>query len=395
VTARFLHVFAVEDTTVQLSWIGLPARQMIIGVGSRSVEVEAQPPAWRHYGRRSARPMTTWPAGPGAVVIDGLEPATKYPVWMREPGRARLAAGHVTTLSPPPGQLLSRFATVSDLHIGERRFGAFGAILDKASPEAEPYPLRCARAALDEARAWGATTVVFKGDITDRARRSEMADAAALIAGCGMDPLIQMGNHDMNSAIDRSGFGPDEVVSRDGRILVADRPGVRLVLGDTPLPQHRDGHIGTDQLDAIIAAVAGADGPAIVTIHHPPRRWPIAMYYPPGLRRDDSRRLLTGIREVNPATLVLAGHSHRNRTYRIDGTLIAEVGSTKDYPGGWAGYAVHEGGIRQVVRRTARPDVIAWTQATSAALGGIWGRWSPGTLADRCWTHRWPAVLTE
>jgi Icc protein len=391
VTSRFLHVHAVEDTAVQLTWTGLPARTMIVGVGPRSVEIEAQAPAWRHFRRRADRPMTSWPTGPGAVVVDGLEPATTYPVWLREPGRARLASGHVTTLSPPPGELLSRFATISDLHIGEPHFGAFGAILDGAPPEAEPYPLRCARAALEEARDWGATTVVVKGDLTDKARSGEVSAAASLIAGCGLRPLIQMGNHDTLSAVDRGEFGSDEVVARDGRILVADLPGVRVVLGDTPLPFRRDGQLGADQLDAIITAVAEAPGPAVVTLHHPPRRWPIAVTYPPGLRREDSRNLLVGITRANPATLVLAGHTHRNRTYRIDRTLIAEVGSTKDYPGGWAGYAVYEGGIRQLVRRTARPDVIAWTEATSAALGGIWGRWSPGTLADRCWTHPWPA----
>ena len=61
------------------------------------------------------------------------------------------------------------------------------------------------------------------------------------------------------------------------------------------------------------------------------------------------------------------------------------------YGGTWAGYVVHEGGIRQVVRRVAAPAAIRWTEETKRALLGVWGRWSPGRLDDRCLSHTWPA----
>lgn len=73
----------------------------------------------------------------------------------------------------------------------------------------------------------------------------------------------------------------------------------------------------------------------------------------------------------------------------MGGVTVAEVGSTKDYPGQWAGYSVYEGGIRQVVRRVERPDAIAWTEMTARAIGGVWKWWSPGRMEDRCWTIRW------
>ena len=85
---------------------------------------------------------------------------------------------------------------------------------------------------------------------------------------------------------------------------------------------------------------------------------------------------------------MIAGHTHRNRRYRVRGIDVIEVGSTKDYPGQWAGYSVYEGGIRQVVRRVSQPDVIAWTEMTGRALGGLWRRWSPGSLADAMLDHR-------
>jgi len=65
------------------------------------------------------------------------------------------------------------------------------------------------------------------------------------------------------------------------------------------------------------------------------------------------------------------------------------VGSTKDYPGTWAGYLVYEGGIVQTVRRVMARDAIRWTEQTARMFGGAWGRWSPGRLEDRAISHAW------
>ena len=85
-----------------------------------------------------------------------------------------------------------------------------------------------------------------------------------------------------------------------------------------------------------------------------------------------------------------AGHSHRHRRRTHRSVTITEVGSPKDYPGTWAGYVVHEGGVRQVVRRVDRPDCIRWTEYTRRAALGLWGQWSPGRLDDRCFSLTWP-----
>jgi hypothetical protein len=75
--------------------------------------------------------------------------------------------------------------------------------------------------------------------------------------------------------------------------------------------------------------------------------------------------------------------------------VVAEVGSPQDFPGTWTGYVVHEGGIRQVVRRVAAPEAMAWTESTKGCFAGLWGRWSPGTLPQRCFTHPWPRRLAS
>ena len=83
------------------------------------------------------------------------------------------------------------------------------------------------------------------------------------------------------------------------------------------------------------------------------------------------------------------GHSHRHRRHRRFGINVTEVGSTKDFPGTWTGYAVHEGGIRQVVRRISDPTCLPWLDHTARAGGGFWGVWSPGELEDRCFSLAW------
>jgi Icc protein len=385
-------VFAVEDTSVQFVWSALTTRELTVEVGDRHVTCEVGPPAWLHHRTGRARRLDPRPGGPGAIVVDGLQPATTYPVWVHGPKMARTAAGEVTTLRPPPGRLLARFATISDTHIGERHFAPFDVIVEGQSgpSELDPYPVRCARAALLEAREWGSTLMVVKGDLTAKSRPSEFSTIRRLLVDSGMDCVAQYGNHDVYGLLDPAVELAGIDAPGPGGVAVRDLPGLRVVLGHSPIVHGRYGVLDEIAVARLAEAVGAAAGPAMVSLHHAPQQWPVPIIYPPGLTRTSSRRLIAALRAANPTTLVVAGHSHRNRRYTVDGAPVVEVGSTKDYPGVWAGYAIHEGGIRQVVRRISRPDVMAWTEGTARALSGQWGRWSPGRLQERCWSLTWP-----
>jgi hypothetical protein len=95
------------------------------------------------------------------------------------------------------------------------------------------------------------------------------------------------------------------------------------------------------------------------------------------------------LRRANPAVVVTSGHSHRHRLRLIEGVPHVEVGSVKDYPGVWAGYVVHEGGIRQVVRRVSPNDCMRWTDKTRRVMFGTWPLFARGSLTDRCFVHHW------
>ena len=370
-----LGVFAVEDTSIQVCWNGLPAGTTV-SCGDDSVVVENE--------------------GAGAATLGGLPSGTRLHVYARRPGGTTERTDRITTLVPPPGQLLGRFATVNDLHLGERRFGLLRRIREAPGSVGEPYPMRCARAALDEALAWGAEAIVAKGDLTYHGRPHQWVELAALLGGVGVPVAAILGNHDVGpKAVD----GRPELAAHGIEVpydpYCLDLPGIRVVLAHTAVPHRHHGAVLGRQRDLLAGLLGTAPGPAFLAMHHYAQRFRLPLAYPPGIPGDQARALLETVVAANPATLVSAGHTHRNRRRQFGPLVLTEVGATMHYPGTWAGYAVHEGGIRQVIRRVAAPDAIAWTEYTRRALGGIWGLVAPGLRSHRCFSHTWPAGLEQ
>jgi 3',5'-cyclic AMP phosphodiesterase CpdA len=290
-------------------------------------------------------------------------------------------------LEPPPGAELFRLATVNDVHIGLEEFGFLPLVRDALGGTPSE---RCLRAAVTEATAWGARLLVGKGDLTERGTVDQAARAASLLAAGGVPVEAVVGNHEVHAAAEPLGpvFAQHGIeVVQDG-VRVRDLPGVRLVLFDSTVPGK---HIGTYGrfADDVCDAVAEADGPAIVLTHHHPMALPFPTYWPPGVPSPGANRFFDRIVRANPRVLMSTGHTHRHRRHDHGPMVITEVGSPQHYPGTWAGYVVHEGGIRQVVRRVAAPDAIAWTEQTRRSVLGVWARWSPGRIQDRCFSIAW------
>ena len=150
------EVFAVEDTSVQLTWRGAPAGPVTITVRSDAA---------------TRRLETVGEEGPGAFVIEELEADTRYTVTAvpkgREPGRPN----EIQTLPALPGPELMRLSTISDIHIGEPWFGLLPRTFERPAP-AVPHTLRCATAAIEEWTRWGSQHVIFKGDLVNHGTRA-------------------------------------------------------------------------------------------------------------------------------------------------------------------------------------------------------------------------------
>lgn len=372
-TARRLRLFAIEPDRAQLTWRRLgPGPVRITGAGPELL-VETD-------------------GGPGAADLVDLVPDHDYEAEARDRRGELLATVSFHTPTPPPGEELGRLATLSDVHLGRDTFGIFDTMKDQPQNEAPPA-WRCATAAIDAASAWGATRLVAKGDMVDHASHEEWADLADLAAHAierNMVVDVIAGNHEARTsreidsapAMARHGFEVTEGVR------VVDLDGVRLVLVDTSWDGHHRGRLA--HATPVIGDLVRGHR-VLVAQHHYPQPWPVPHFWPPGVPHRQARPFLDALDRAAPGALVTAGHSHRHRRRSYRSLTITEVGSPKDYPGTWAGYVIHEGGIRQVVRRVDRPDCIRWTEYTRWAALGLWAHWSPGRPADRCFSLTWPA----
>lgn len=363
---RGLAVFAVEDSAAQLTWSWAASGVHEVTLDDRAVGAVAGAGA------------------PGAFDLHGLAPDQAYTV------RVGGEEARFRTLPPPPGAERGRFATLSDLHLGERDFAFLPRVKD--APGAEGHTTMCVRAALAEALGWGAELIVLKGDLAHDCSRQQYDGLARLLEGVPVPVLAIPGNHDGGN---HAGDDPVAALGAHGIDLVTgvahhDLPGGRVVVANTLVPRRGYGR-ATPVLAGIAEALSGAPGGAVLAVHHHPQRTVVPTHWPPGILGIDGHRFLATVQRSNPATLVTAGHTHRHRRRRHGTVAITEVGAPIHYPGTWGGYVFHDGGVRQVVRRVADPAAIAWTERTGRALLGQWGRWADGRLADRCFSHPWPA----
>ena len=365
-----LVVFAVEDDRAQVTWASLAEGAHTFAAGPATVEVE-----------------TPRVGEPGAIDLTGLSPDTEYALTLDGKRMHRFR-----TLPRPPGELLFRFATVNDCHIGERAFGFLRTIREKPEPD-EPYPTRCLRAAVAEAQDWGASHLVVKGDLTNLNRRSELEAAGRILHESGIDVSAILGNHDVTKkGIDAAEALADFGIEIDPMPRAVDLPGLRVVLVQSARTGYSRGFLDDAEVKAAAELVATSPHPVFLVLHHPLQRVERNIVWPPGVPGSEAGPFLEAIAEASPNVLIASGHSHRNRFRKVGPIPLVQTGSTKDFPGAWTGYAVHEGAIRQVVRRTSVPDVMAWTDRSRRAVLGLWPLWSSGLRHWRCFTHPWPDV---
>ncbi len=360
-----LQVWAVEPGAAQLTWGHLPRGQLSVEVGSRDTI------RFVHEG------------GPGSLVLENLRSGAIDIEVRSIEGATSL---QTTIPTAPYGDELCRIATISDLHLGSGNWGTLRTIRDIEPNAVDHYDMRCATAAIQEALDWGASLLVIKGDAAHHRRTRDFELIGELVDRFPKLPMIMVpGNHDLDDAwpIDvPESFGKRGLPFELG-VRVYDMPGVRLIVGNTSI-EHED--IGTlEPIRAeLLSHAAEAATPNLMLLHHQFQKYPVITYWPPGIPSRESKPFLSDLGEAAPSTLVSSGHTHRHRIRRVGPLLVSEVGSTKDWPGSWAGYRVFEGGIYQTVRRVAAPTAIQWTEHSRRAVGGLWSAWSPGKLSDRC-----------
>lgn len=300
----------------------------------------------------------------------GLKPATAYEI-----------DDEAFTTLPRPGERLSSFVTVNDVHFGETVCGFIegdevGPVF--SAPEgAEPYPEMMNRHVVAEITALAPEAVVVKGDLTSNGTLAEYEAFLARYGSAFGDRLHHVrGNHESYHALAVAN-APFQEITLEGAVVA---------LLDTSRDLQVNGELSSEQLEALDELGARAEVPVVVLGHHPV--WDARLHE----RRDDHFNLKPGSTEAllevfarRPALVTYAaGHTHRNAVVTVDGVDCVEVASVKEFPGAFAEYQVFDGGILQVIRRATHPEAMAWSALTSTMYGGYFAMYAYGSLAERC-----------
>lgn len=402
-----LQVWAVSHDSIQLTWGSMPAGPLTVRCGDKVVTHD-------HDG------------GAGAVEVGDLAADTAYSVVVETSAGDQQPALTARTSPKPPGEAQARLATINDLHLGSARWGFFKTmsevepadqpdhdILDpdgirKLAQAWEPIPTpgrapgpwrlphawQSALGAIEDAERWGAQLLVLKGDLAQHETDECFGHVGALVDAFPELPMIAIpGNHDVDNGGHRL---PDHL----GRRRVAmvhgvdhrDLPGLRVIVANSTVAESGRGTVET-VASSILDIAGDSDRPILLLMHQQLQQTRIPRYWPMGIPAPESTAFLDELDRLSQPVVVSSGHTHRNRVRRHGSVTLTEVASTKDWPGVWAGYDVFEGGLVQTVRRISDRSVLAWQEYSRRAVGGLWARWSPGSLDDRCLVQVWDRDL--
>jgi hypothetical protein len=277
-----LDVAATEPDAAQLVWSHLPEGRHELRIGGRRIVLDGA-------------------GGPGGLVVDDLTPDTEYRAELRD------AAGIVgqrgfRTPAGPRGPRLFRVATISDLHLGRdthhatrnalgatvahhgergstRSHGTGAVATDELDP-IQDRAFRCARAAVDEAIAWGAELIVVKGDVCEETSEQTWDLAASLLTDLPVPVMTIPGNHDTGTL---RHFEPEHGAAARGLEVIRgvghrDVPGLRIIAVDSTIPDSGWGDVAR-HADQVAALARDAAGGVLVATHHQPQRFATSCGY--------------------------------------------------------------------------------------------------------------------
>ncbi|MEV6288538.1 metallophosphoesterase [Kribbella sp. NPDC051770] len=151
--------------------------------------------------------------------------------------------------------------------------------------------------------------VLVTGDLADHG--TEYAEVAAELAAFGELPVLVLpGNHDVraNFRAGLTAYVQSVTGGEDPVHQVRDVAGARFVLLDTTVPGEDHGHLSSDSLDWLDAALADPhDGPVFIAFHHPP----VGLEHPTmdqWLLREPGQ--FASLLRRHPVNALFAGHLH-------------------------------------------------------------------------------------
>lgn len=398
------ELVTVTDTSFAATWTTVePADTTVCVVGRPCVQQEVM--TRFHYAE-----------------VGGLDPGKRYSYSLRSGGVAQPVSvtnpESFTTLVPPPGKPLFKFAVVSDTHVGE---GCSGIAVTApqplgpvppcfaSGPSEPPYAATLARAAVAELNARQIPLVVLNADNTSHADYDDVTEMKVIFDGLDGEWRVARGAHDragQTSTETRCGANDDcfrTLLFPDrppGRIFYSfDSHGYHFVALDSAKAGDGSGDL-TDPaqrafLEGDLEEARRAGKKTFIFFHHPVTEYANTSSFPPvvfGVRPEQGRQEFLSLMARFPNVVgVLNAHTHRNYVSYAPATGVdlpyIENGPSKEYPGGYSVFRVYEGGYMRNFHRLSCEFCRSWASRTRDEYFGLYPQYTLGTLSARNFTH--------
>ncbi|MDQ3646624.1 MAG: metallophosphoesterase [Actinomycetota bacterium] len=352
------------------------------------------------------------------VRVKGLKPGTRYRYTVTSDGISGAPStfnpGAFTTLTPPGGKELFRFAVMADIHLGETVSGLATSSPQELPPgyrSDKPYPAAMAEAAVAGVNSEDVGLTLLPADNSSHGELHDLEDAHEILGGLDAGYMIARGAHDRPNQYKEAGaecgadgdcfrkvFRPDVTAQADPQHLyeaVGLKKWVFINLDSADLSTGT-GQLSADQLEWLKGRLDKAKKqkrPAVIFFHHPVAEYSSTFAFPPavfGVNQADAQSFLSLIGDYD-VRLVINSHTHRNwiayspHTGRMP---IVEVAGTKEYPGGYSLFRVFEGGFIREWIPIDCPFCNAWRETTRGEYFSLYPLYTFGSLRERSFVHR-------
>ena len=322
------------------------------------------------------------------AVFSGMESDTAYKFQLSLNGRI-LHSGEFKSLRPAPGDFVFRFATVNDIHIGEKIYGLIflpGLNLFPVTPglkldiDGEPFWKYTNETAIKELNKLDLDFIIVKGDVVTDHTEENIRTAKEMLDTLRHPYRVLRGNHD-RAASPKTDFFL-QAFPAVTELQSFEHKGRGFILLDDIHPATGNTRFSPRTIDLFKSEMKKmSDIPTFVFAHNPPLR---KFERAPDNRISDFLDII----DEHPAVAgVFCGHTHGNkvaiRKSRGKQVLFVETAAPMDYPGGFNIYDVHTDGYVQTCVRPFCAKSARWYEKCEKAYYGLAASGLFGDVSDR------------
>jgi len=308
------------------------------------------------------------------VTIQGLDPGETYCYQVIDgdgspSSPTPWSPGVFTTLIPPPGEKLFTFATVNDMHVGEKVAGLVvvgGIVLTPGFewPDPDnPYWKFTNEAAINEINSLNVDFTIAKGDVSSDFKQEEYIEVKRILDQLVQPYYVMRGNHDR---VGTSG-APDYyklIFNLTTTWYSFDYKGFHFLALDSVNLDNGAPEINDEEFLFLEADLQTNNNTKTFVFLHHAATWESFIY---SLIIEDRIRFLSILSENPQVVGVFSGHSHRaaiTGDRDLPDLVFSETPAAKEYPMGFSVYEVYTGGYIQHFHRSKCSECLEWNSIT-------------------------------